>query len=86
MMLEQLSVLDYINCFLILTVFASEKGTSPLPDLPDTLKHKQDTMRSLPAPLTSDAVEVRAKTPPTRAHTKGPTVPSNQNNVYGKSG
>lgn len=51
--------------------------TSPLPELPDHLKHKQDNMRPHSPP------DVRAKTPPTRAHTRGPTVPSEESNVYG---
>ena len=33
-------------------------------------------MSSAPAPLS-------AKTPPTRAHTRGPTVPADEKNVYG---
>jgi hypothetical protein len=52
-----------------------EKASSPLPDLPDTLKHKQDTMMSLPVAI--------GKPPPTRAHTRGPTVPADEKNVYG---
>lgn len=57
-----------------------EQVSSPLPDLPETLKYRQDTLRTLsPSP----PKEARPNTPPTRAHTKGATVPTEETNVYG---
>ena len=58
----------------------TEQTSSPLPDLPEALKNKQDTLRTLSPSPPKDA---RPKTPPTRAHTKGPTAPTEDSNVYG---
>ena len=55
-----------------------EMAGSPLPDLPDDLKHKQDFRKTSPVPPTEP------RGPPTRAHTRGVTVPTEHSNVYGE--